>query len=206
MLPLAPGGRLAPALDAFGEDGIVGREDDMQRRLRWMRENLGGAYRAQHPKGDPRENDHCTNSGTCILACCYINALGKVLLKGGPPKRGHQRRDFERFQKFIQCCMKDLLTESNALSLPPTPKGNSGGDEWLYEAFRCGFVHGYPGATVAWGRNPRSKRYWSYRKGRLTLNIDELVRGFERGIVEFECLAKSDPELRSRFKEFITKD
>jgi hypothetical protein len=175
-----------------------------------MTENLGGAYRAKHPRGDPRKRDHCTNSGTCILACCYINALGKVLLKGGPPKRGpsrHARADFARFQRFLQCCMKDFLTESSALSLPPTPgKKRNGGDEWLYEVFRCGFVHGYPKANVRWGRNPRSTKYWSYRNGRLTLNIDELVRGFQRGILEFQNLAASDPELRSRFKEFITAD
>ena len=37
----------------------------------------------------------------------------------------------------------------------------------------------------------------------LTLNIDELVRGFQRGIEEFRRLATTDPELRSRFMEYI---
>ncbi|MBU4233414.1 MAG: hypothetical protein KKF43_12920 [Proteobacteria bacterium] len=185
------------------------KEDAMEQRLRWMEENVNGAYNAKHPEGHERAEYHCTNSGTCIIVCCYINALGKVLLKGGPPKKGpsgYRRRDFERFQTFLQCCMSDFLNESDAMTLPPTPKRKSGGDEWLYEVFRCGFVHGYPGANVAWGRNPGLNRYWFHNHGRLTLNIDELVRGFHRGIVEFRGLVAADAELRSRFLEYIVAD
>jgi hypothetical protein len=175
-------------------------EDVMEHRLRWMTENLNGAYMARHPEGHPNTGGYCTNSGTCIIACCYINALGKVLLKGGPSS--YQRRDFKRFQAFLKLCMKDFLSESDAMGLPSTPKGRSGGDEWLYEVFRCGFIHGYPGANVAWGRNPTLNKYW-YNKNRLTLNIDEMVRGFHRGIVEFRRLSDTDTELRSRFMEYI---
>jgi hypothetical protein len=101
--------------------------------------------------------------------------------------------------------MSDFLSESDAMGLPPTPKGRSGGDEWLYEVFRCGFIHGYPGGNVAWARTePNSYyKYWFHHRGRLTLNIDELVRGFHRGIEEFRRLADTDTELRSRFIEFI---
>jgi hypothetical protein len=35
--------------------------------------------------------------------------------------------------------------------------GSGGGDEWLYEVFRCRFIHGCPGANVAWGRYPRRR-------------------------------------------------
>ena len=181
----------------------------MDRRLRWMTENLNGAYTARHPEGHPRAGDHCTNSGTCIIVCCYINALGKVLLKGGPPKRGrlkHPRPDFARFQEFLRLCMSDFLSESNTIGLPPTPRERTGGDEWLYEVFRCGFIHGFPSANVAWGRSPRRNKYWLNSRGRLMLNIDELVRGFLRGIVEFRRLADVDAELRSRFMEFIFAD
>lgn len=178
-------------------------EDAMEQRLRWMMENLNGAYNARHPEGHPNAGDHCTNSGTCIIVCCYINALGKVLLKGDPSRRNHPRPDFARFQAFLQRCMNDFLSESSTMGLPPTPRGRSGGDEWLYEVFRCGFVHGYPGANVAWGRNPTLNKYWFNNKGRLTLNIDELVRGFHRGIVVFRRLADADTELRSRFMEYI---
>jgi hypothetical protein len=99
--------------------------------------------------------------------------------------------------------MKDFLSESSAMDLSPTPRGESGGDEWLYEVFRCGFIHGYPGANVAWGRNSAHNKYWFHHRGPLTLNIDELVRGFHRGIVEFRRLADTDTELRSRFMEYI---
>jgi len=145
-------------------------------------------------------------SGTCIIVCCYINALGKVLLKGGPPKGGHRRRDFARFQKFLKSCMNDFLNESDAMGLPQTPKGQSGGDEWLYEVFRCGFVHGYPDGNVAWGRTHDPDKYWLRYKGRLTLNIDGLVEGFHRGIVKFRQLATADEDLRSRFWDYIRAD
>ena len=39
-----------------------------------------------------------------------------------------------------------------------------------------------------------------------SLNIDELVRGFQRGIVEFRRLVAADAELQSRFKEYIVSD
>jgi hypothetical protein len=177
-------------------------EDLVEQTLRWMTENLEGAYNAKHPLNHPRAGDHCVNSGTCILVCCYINALGKVLLKDGPASK--RDRDFVRFSEFLQRCMRDFLSESSARGLPSTPRGRSGGDWWLYEVFRCGFVHSfYPGTNVAWGRNPRSKKYWFEHRSRLTLNIDELVRGFERGIVEFRRLVAADANLRTRFKEYI---
>ena len=184
-------------------------EDAMEQRLRWMTENLTGAYMARHPEGHPNAGGYCTNSGTCIIACCYISALGKVLLKGGPPKRGpsrHQRPDFARFQKFLQLCMSDFMIESSTVIWPNTPRGRIGGDEWLYEVFRCGFIHGYPAAKVAWGRKPHHNKYWFNNNGRLTLNIDELVNGFMRGLVEFRRLADKDPDLRSRFMEYIVAD
>lgn len=176
------------------------REDVVVKTLRWMTENLNGAYTAVHPPGHEHAGKHCTNSGTCILVCCYINALGKVLLKGGG-------RDFTRFREFLRLCMSDFVTESSARVFPLTPKGRSGGDEWLYEVYRCGFVHGfYPGANVAWGRARNHKKYWFVKNRRLTLNIDELVRGFERGLVEFQRLVAADADLRSRFKEYIVKN
>lgn len=185
------------------------REDAMEQRLRWMMENLNGAYMAQHAEGHPNAGKHCTNSGTCIIACCYINALGKVLLKGGPPRRGpsrQERPDFVRFHEFLQRCMNDFMMESSSINWPPTPRGRIGGDEWLYEVFRCGFIHGYPRANVAWGRYTRYNKYWITHRGRLVLNIDELVRGFHRGIVEFQRLADLDADLRSHFIEYIIAD
>lgn len=97
-------------------------EDYMDKRLRWMEENIDGAYNAVHPPGHDHAGSHCTNSGTFILVCCYIEALGKVLMKG---PGGSARR----FQEFLRVCMSDFLSESNArtdLSLP--------GDHLLYRS------------------------------------------------------------------------
>jgi hypothetical protein len=99
--------------------------------------------------------------------------------------------------------MPDFLKESDALGLPLTPRARTGGDEWLYEVYRCGFVHGYPSAKVYWGRKPGSSRYWSSHRGRLMLNIDGLVAGFQRGLEEFRRRADVDPELRTKFWDFI---
>lgn len=181
------------------------REHLVERTLRWMGENLNGAYSARHPASHPSAGQHCTNSGTCILVCCYINALGKVLLKGGPASKN--RRDFVRFNEFLRVCMNDFMVESASRSWPATPKGRRGGEEWLYEVFRCGFIHGfYPGSNVAWGRNPRSRNYWFGNRSRLTLNIDEFKRGFERGLQEFRNQVTADPDLRTRFNQYILAD
>lgn len=181
-------------------------EDLLDRTLRWMGENLSGAYLAKYPPEHAKAGQHCVNSGTCILVCCYISALGKVLLKGGPAKdKKNQRRDFQRFSVFLQRCMPDFLTESSSKALPPTPRSKrTGGDEWLYEVFRCGFIHNfYPGTAGAWHRKPKLKEYWIQPGSPVALNIDELVRGFKRGVQEFRQLVQGDAELRSKFKQYI---
>lgn len=178
-------------------------EDLMDRTLRWMGDNLQGAYTAKYAPGNPKEGQYCVNSGTCILVCCYINALGKVLLKGGPAPK-HSRREFQRFREFLLRCMPDFLSESSKKVLPPTPKGKrSGGDEWLYEVFRCGFIHSFYPGDGAWGRRPALRKYWFQAGPLVALNIDELVRGFERGVGEFRNLVAADADLRTRFKEYI---
>lgn len=185
----------------------IGQEDAMDRTLRWMMDNVLGAYTAVYDPTHPRKGDFCVNSGTCLLVCCYINSLGKVLLKGGPPKsRGgvSVRRDFERFREFLRCCLSDFQSESAQKALPLTPKGRTGGDEWLYEVFRCGFVHGfYPGTSGGWARDPRSNDYWLSVQPSVVLNIDRLVRGFDEGVVAFRAIAAADPDLRAKFRDYI---
>ena len=171
-------------------------EDTMDKTLRWMGENLDGAQRAVHPAGHPNAGEHCTNSGTGILVCCYINALGKVLLKGGG-------RDNERFKAFVTECMPDFLTAKSTLKLPRTPKNRSGGEEWLYEVYRCGFVHAFYPDRFAWGRST-SASYW-LSAAPPTLNIDRLVKGFHQGVKVFRQKAKTDPDLRLNFKRYITR-
>jgi hypothetical protein len=103
--------------------------------------------------------------------------------------------------------MPDFLSESRIKALPPTPKGQSSdGDKWLYEVFRCGFVHNfYPGIEGAWSRRPNLKEYWfpAQSQSGVALNIDELVRGFERGVEEFRRRVKADPDLRANFQKYL---
>jgi hypothetical protein len=184
----------------------MAKADSLDKTLRHMAENLNGAYEAVHAKG-PHKGKRSTCSGTAILACCYMNGLGKVLLKGGPPKRGsqrHPRPDFARFQAFLEHCMPDFLAESDARGLPPLPDGSTNGDEWLYQVYRCGFIHGLPPSGVFWGWNRGSNKYWFAHRGRPGLNVDELVRGFHRGTEEFRRLAEADRDLRTKFKEYMT--
>jgi hypothetical protein len=49
--------------------------DLLDRTLRWMGDNLQGAYTAKYPPEHAKAGQYCVNSGTCILVCCYINAL-----------------------------------------------------------------------------------------------------------------------------------
>jgi len=185
-----------------------GREDIVEKTLRHMTENLNGAYNAMHPEGHPNAGDHCTNSGTCILVCCYINALGKILSRGGPPE-GTRRRDFIRFREFLKRCMNDFLVESNMRRFPRTPRGRTSGVEWLHEVYRYGFVHAFRPSSphVKWGRFRRKgkpvSRYWFERKGRIVLNIDGLVGGFFRGMDKFRLLVAADNDLRTHFKDYI---
>jgi hypothetical protein len=187
----------------------MANESEIDKTLRHMTENLNGAYEAVHPKTHPRKGKRCTCSGTAILACCYINGLGKVLLKGGPPKRGankHPRPDFARFQAFLTQCMPDFLVQSQAEGLPPLHNGATSGDEWLYYAYRCAFVHGLPKRGITWGWNRHSKKYWFKRKGRVGLNIDQLVRGFHDGVLRFTHIVNADSALKSDFADYLRHD
>ena len=65
------------------------------------------------------------------------------------------------------------------------------------------FTVSIQGRDVAWSRRPELKEYWFKGGSRVALNIDELVRGFERGLEEFRRLVKADPDLRTKFKEYI---
>jgi len=172
-------------------------EHPMDRTLRWMSENLAGAQRAVHLPGHEDAGKPCTNSGTGIIVCCYINALGKVLLKG-------QGKDHQRFKGFVTQCMQPFLQAGSTKALPPPTKTKKpGGEEWLYHVYRCGFIHGFYPGNARWRRSANS-RYWTQRGG-VTLNIDALVRAFFDGVEVFRQKAKDDPDLRTNFGKYITK-
>ena len=168
-------------------------ESKMDERLRWMSENVQGAYNARHPAGHIKDggDDHCTNSGTCILVFCYMEALGKVLLKGN---HGSGRR----FQEFVERCMPDLDSELQARGLVKR-------HAWFYGNFRNAFVHGDPKPWYAWKRGGLGKYLLTDKRRRDILNIDEFVAGFERGIEKFKECAVADPDLRINFIPYITK-
>jgi hypothetical protein len=165
-------------------------EDAMAQRLRWMEENVDGAYHARHPKGHDEEGGYRTNSGTCILVSCYMEALGKVLMRGtsGPGRR---------FREFLQRCMGDLISEAKARGIADPPR-------WFYAEFRSAFVNGYPKPEFAWKRGGSGKYFLTDSKNRTILNIDEFVAGFKRGITQFKRCADTDPDLRSNFIRYIT--
>src|SRR5262245_35860536 len=100
-------------------------ESKMDQRLRWMVENVRGAYNARHPAGHIKTggDDHCTNSGTCILVCCYMEELGKVLLAG-------EQGPVRRFREFVERCMPDFDSELKAKGLVNSPHA------WFYTHFR----------------------------------------------------------------------
>jgi hypothetical protein len=185
-------------------------ETPLEQTARWMLDNVRGAYESVYPPGHPAVGEFRVNSGTCLLICCYANALGKVLLHGGPPveRDGKRiRRDFERFREFITTCMPDIETEWKRKSFPLTPKGRLGSTEWLYEVFRCGFVHGfYPGTHGAWVRMPQLREYWSDAQGRVVLNVDHFVRGFEAGVANFLEIGHSDAILHEGCLEFLLSE
>ena len=85
----------------------------------------------------------------------------------------------------------------------PDANRKSGGDQWLYGVYRCGFVHAFYPSAGSWGRS-KSVRYWT-RSNPPILNIDRLVRGFMDGVGVFRERCLADAELRTNFKSYITK-
>lgn len=183
-------------------DDVIEGEDLMDRTLRYMRQNLEGARAARKQNGA-----YCTNSGTGVLVCCYINALGKVLDKGQHTGRT-KNKDRIRFNLFVKKCMTHFLESKSTAKLPPVRAGGPTGDgtRWLYEVYRCGFVHEFFPKRAQFARRPKTSRYWLGNYNPPMLNIDHLVRGFYEGVAKFKELAKDDPDLRIHFKRYITAD
>jgi hypothetical protein len=101
--------------------------------------------------------------------------------------------------------MADFLSQSQSEGLPPLVdrRGTTSGDEWLYYAYRCAFVHGIPREGILWGWNRRSTNYWFRKNGLVGLNVDELVRGFNRGVGTFRQLLTSDSDLKQNFAKYL---
>jgi len=164
-------------------------KDTMERRLRWMKENVEGAYYAKHEHNPNCPQDHvdptgyCTNSGTVIIVSCYMEGLGKVLKRG-------QGLNAARFNEFVRECMHDFLKETNQQGVG------------FYGAFRSGLVHGYPTLDYKWIRKGLGT-YWYRVDQKPTLNIDQFVAGFIDGIAEFRRKAVGT-DLETKFVDYIT--
>lgn len=177
------------------------KEEAFLRVLRWMRENIDLAssiYRTKskvpaidpslcldsegHPKRKgtniPLDLDSWfLNSVTGLVCCCYMDALGKIIRKG---KRGYG------LNTFATAHMPDLVAECDA-------KEENFSLHTLYKTYRCGFVHQFASAVMAWGRQGRMKDYWfSDPDDKPILNIDRLATGLVEGIGRFEIAFRSE--------------
>lgn len=170
-------------------------KDDFDRVLRWMVENLTVAssiYRstektiAVDPGISVDSNGHpqrisedlpsnldswFLNSGSALIACCYVDALGKVVLGG----TGGKRAGFER---FLTDHMGDFVAEC-------TQKGAPFSLDTLWKVYRNGFVHQFASGDAVWGRKGRQAPYWFEHNGRPGINIDRFVAGVIEGIGHF---------------------
>jgi hypothetical protein len=106
----------------------------------------------------------------------------------------------KRFQEFVERCMPDLDSELKAT-------GRIEPYAWFYKQFRSAVVHGYPKPWFGWKRGGPGKYFLKDKHKRMeaTLNIDELVAGFERGMEKFKQCAVADPDIRTNFIPYITK-
>ncbi len=125
-----------------------------------------------------------------------MDALGKVLLRG---RGGH------RLNTFAQQHMPDLKAECDT-------KPGKFSLATLYKVYRCGFVHQFASADMAWSRQGgrSGDYYFSSPDGKPGLNIDRLAEGVIRGIDSFEAAFKSQvaagPTTYKDFFEWLDAD
>jgi hypothetical protein len=176
------------------------KEEAFLRVLRWMRENIdvvSSVYRTNakavsvdtalnldadgHPRRSgsdlpPDLDSWFLNSATGLVCCCYMDALGKVVLKG---QGGH------RLNTFATAHMPDLVAECDA-------KKGTFSLGTLYKVFRNGFVHQFAASEMCWGRKGRGKDYWfTSPDDKPGLNVDRLAAGSVAGIGRFETAFRS---------------
>jgi hypothetical protein len=115
------------------------------------------------------------NAGAALIACCYIDALGKVVREGKHEGKGE---NFRRFSAFVHSHMQDLVAECDR-------RGNPFSIHTLYSTYRCGFVHQFADRDAIWGRRGRWSDYWIDSNGRPGINVGRLVAGLVSGIEDF---------------------
>jgi len=79
--------------------------------------------------GQQRPPDHrrwLLNSSSALVACCYIDALGKVLSRG---KKSGKNPNLARFKRFVVVHMRDFVAECSR-------KGGKHSISNLYKTYR----------------------------------------------------------------------
>lgn len=110
------------------------------------------------------------SSTTGLVACCHMDALGKVTQRGDS---GYA------LNAFAKVHMRDLVAECTA-------KGGDHSLETLFRIYRCGFAHSFASAKAAWNRLGRDEDYWYSGPEKPGLNVDRLAKGVLAGIDHFE--------------------
>lgn len=117
------------------------------------------------------------NSAAALVCCCYMEALGKVLMRG----RGANET---RFKKFITSGYLDGFREDAKQHRNLFPSWRKAAST-LYTTFRNGFVHEFASSEARWDRVGRGASYWYANNGQPVLNIDRLASGVLTGLGRF---------------------
>jgi len=182
-------------------------QDLFERVLRWMSANLEVASSVYHTEQgvvrvlpavtiaadgsasrsvalEPVDlHDWQLTSATALIACCYIDALGKVVTRNIPRQPDP---NYQRFRAFVDAHMGDFILECSQ-------KGGDYSVEVLYRRYRCDFVHQFAERDAHWGRQGRKEPYWYKRSMEPALNVDRFVRGVIDAIQDFRTRFPSDP-------------
>src|SRR5262245_29740189 len=128
-------------------------------------------------------DDWQLTSAAALVACCYIDALGKVLCKHTKAQPAPHPL---RFKAFIAAHMPDFTQECAA-------KGGEHSVDILYTRYRCGFAHQFAERDAHWGRDGRDRPYWYVRSSHPALNVDRFLCGVIAGIHDFQAKFLVDP-------------
>jgi len=164
----------------------------------YLHEDGSVARKARFHVDPPKHDSWLLSTVAALACCCYIDALGKVLLHGSGSNLNH-------FREFIARYMPDFMEECKRRGLPYSV-------DLLHRLARCGFVHQFAHKNLAWGRSILSREYWFALKpidGQdheiPGVNVDHLVRGFVRGLSGFrKDFVESVERGEQSYEDFFT--
>lgn len=191
----------------------------LDRMERWMLDNLevvnGQAVRNGQPVA--------ANSGTLLLICSYIDALGGYLCGRATETFGHHRASNKRgFENFVWSYMPrfraaaltakgteirrtvtvDRCAPGCSARRPAVKRKKLNFCEMLYTLYRNGLVHEFlPRSWAGYARGTRVCVCWDSRRRRLVVDLDELVGDFREALAGYCADVRNDRAVRSRFRE-----